>query len=270
MQDLEALLDDEAAGFAGRVGYAITNTSTREHIERRGDELFPTASAIKLPILTAFHSFVESGGASWEDSTAVDRELSRGGSGILQSLSVPELLYRDAAWLMICLSDNLATNLLLRTMSLEGTNRLIHELIDENITVNNYAGFQPGPNSGSMGKATPAALGRYLDGLVDGRLPGASETIDVARQQFYQSSIPRYLPLDVFEPDAPGAVQIAHKGGSMPGVRSDIAVLSLGETTVTMAVMTADADDKTGTPQNEGERCIGRIARLVYDAWLAG
>ena len=268
MKNLEALLEEEAHGFAGRVGYAITNTTTQEHIERNGDEFFPTASAIKLPILTAFHSFVESGATSWTETTAIDLEFSLGGSGILQHLSVPQLLYKDAAWLMICLSDNLATNLLLRTMSLEETNRLIHELIDEDISVNNYAGFQPGSTSGSMGTATPSALGRYLDGLVEDRLPGAAATLAVARQQFYQSSIPRYLPLDVFEPEAPGAIQIAHKGGSMPEVRTDIAVLKVRETTVTMAIMTADSDDRTGDPQNEGERCIGRLARLVYDSWL--
>lgn len=268
MNDLEARFEEEASGFAGRVGYSLANLSTGEEISRNGDDPFPTASTVKLPILTAFHAFVEAGKASWADTTAVDTEYSRGGSGILQYLSVPQLSYKDAAWLMICLSDNFATNLLLRTMTVDETNRIILEVVGEGIKVNDYAGFQPGKSSGSMGQTTPSAFGRYLKDLANDSLPGAAATRAVATQQFYHNSIPRYLPLDVFDPDAPGTLQIAHKGGSMPGVRADLALLTMGETTVTLAIMTADADDKAGTPQNEGERCIGRLARIAYDAWL--
>jgi beta-lactamase class A len=55
---------------------------------------------------------------------------------VLQYLSMPRSIsFRDAAWLMICLSDNLATNLLLRAMTIQGTNDLIRSTIGPDIIV---------------------------------------------------------------------------------------------------------------------------------------
>lgn len=52
---LDQRLQAIAGGFSGTVGYAIANLSAGESLHRAGDQLFPTASAIKLPLLTALH-----------------------------------------------------------------------------------------------------------------------------------------------------------------------------------------------------------------------
>lgn len=268
MNDLAGRLEAEAAGFAGRVGYALANLSTGEQLSRNADDVFPTASAIKLPVLTAFHAFVERGEASWDDLAPIEAGYAPGGSGVLEHLTLPrEISYRDAAWLMICVSDNLATNLLLRAMGLDGTNQLIREIIGEGIVVNKFAGFQPGAPVRSMGSATPGALGHYLGELAASRLPGSAATRDVALQQISRGAIPRYLPLDPYS--ATASLQVANKGGSLPGIRTDIALLRVGDTRMSMAFMIADATDTTGVFENEAERCIGRMARIAYDAWVA-
>lgn len=266
LNDLAARMEDEAARFVGRVGYMATNLATGETVSRLENELFPTASAVKLPVLTAFHSFVEGGNVGWSDYAHVRAEDVPGGSGVLQHLDLPrEITYRDAAWLMICVSDNMATNILLRAMGLDQTNSLISEIVGPDIHVNKYAGFQPGQPVRSMGDATPKALGRYLNRLANHRLPGAAETLRVAEEQVYRNTIPRYLPYDSF---AMSTIQIANKTGALPGVRTDIAVLTGADTVVTMAFMTADAEDKGDTVENEAQRCIGRLALLVYNSWL--
>lgn len=267
-QDEQAAADaDEIAnGFAGRVGYAIKNLETGAVIRRLPDEPFPTASAVKLPILTAFHQFVAEGRTSWDATETIDSSWVSGGSGILEHLSLPrEVSYRDAAWLMICLSDNLATNVLLRKMGLDYTNEVIHQLVGSDIEVRKYAGFSPSGRIESMGRATPRALLDYLEKLAADALPGATATVEVARQQMSRSAIPRCLPVQAY---GPSSVVVAHKTGALPGIRTDIALLESPGSRVAMVVMTDDALDRGFTFANEGERCIGAVARVIYQSWM--
>lgn len=267
MSALADELEREASGFAGRVGYAVSHLSTGTTVSRCESESFPTASAVKLPLLTAFHAFVDEGGASWDDMAHIDEGDLAAGSGILQHLDLPrDISLRDAAWLMICLSDNTATNILLRALTVEGANRIVDRVIGEGIRLDKFAGYESGAPVRSMGRATPGAFGRYLGDLAEDRLPGAAATRAVAAEQIYRGTIPRYLPWDAYAPDR---LRIANKTGSLPGICTDVAVLTAGGDTVTMAFMT-EADEAGDGLADEGQECIGRMARLVHDAWLGG
>src|SRR5260370_4904989 len=106
MDALAQRLEPTARRFSGRVGYALANLATGEQVLARADEIFPTASVAKLPVLTAFHAFVGQGNASWSQSVQLTSADIPCGSGILQHLSLPRtLFFPDAAWLIICVSD---------------------------------------------------------------------------------------------------------------------------------------------------------------------
>ena len=115
--DLPALkrsLDSLADAHRGVVGYSIRNLETGERIERRGDETFSTASLIKVPILVTVYDLVEKGMLSLDDELTVLKIDKVPGSGLLQHLhDGMRITVRDAAVLMITISDNTATNLLL-------------------------------------------------------------------------------------------------------------------------------------------------------------
>jgi beta-lactamase class A len=168
---------------------------------------------------------------------------------------------------MICVSDNLATNLLLRAMTIEGTNDLIRRTIGDGISIDGFAGFRPGHAAPSMGRATPRALLAYLRGLAEERPPGAAETVAVARMQSHHSMIPRYLPVNAY---GESPVHLANKTGALPGVRADIGLLESRGTTIAMVFMTADGADTGFTFTNEGEECIGQLARTAWEAWMGG
>ncbi len=260
-------LAETAGGFSGRIGYALADLTSDQLILADADDMFPTASAVKLPVLTAFHTYVAQGRASWDDTVGLSPHDVPGGSGVLQYLSLPRpISFRDAAWLMICLSDNLATNVLLRTMSIEWTNECIRSVIGPGIIVDSYAYFQPDRPTRSMGRATPRALLDYIKGLAAGRFPGSAGTLDIARKQFYRNMIPRYLPYGAY---GRSPLQIANKTGSLPGVRTDIALIENRTKSIALAIMTADSRDAGFSFENEGEVYIGKLARLTYDAWCA-
>jgi len=56
---LHKQLDALAAAHHGVLGYAISNLDTGERLSLRGDETFPTASLIKVPILVTLYDLVE-------------------------------------------------------------------------------------------------------------------------------------------------------------------------------------------------------------------
>jgi beta-lactamase class A len=101
-------------GHHGVLGYSISNLDTGERLSLRGDETFPTASLIKVPILVTLYDQVEQKQLSLDDPLTVLKVDQVPGSGVLQFMhSGMSLSVRDAAVLMSVLSDNTATNLLL-------------------------------------------------------------------------------------------------------------------------------------------------------------
>jgi beta-lactamase class A len=263
---LSDLLDAICTRFSGRVGYVFTNLDTGERLVHNEGMEFPTASTVKLPILTALHQHLQESGTPWDETIPVRRSEVAPGSGILQYLSRDlELSLRDLAWLMICLSDNTATNLVLDTIGRPRASEIIGRLIDPAIRLRGFAGAAVETSQPSMGYATPAALGGYLERLARRSLPGAADTVAVAGQQVFQSMLPRYLPQS---PDAPVPLTIAHKTGALPGIRADIGLVSSAATTVGVAIQTADGKDLAFDTLNEGELCIGALTYAVCRDWL--
>lgn len=277
---LGAVIPKIAADFPGRIGCSMRNLHTGEIYEQNGSAQLGTASAIKLPILTALWSHIEaSDTVEWSTEIPVADEDVAAGSGILQHFKLPVTLrLRDVATLMILLSDNTATNLVLRTIGRERTNELIKSEVsaDTVISVERFAGAGvddagvdgTGVDDSrlSMGVATAASLRGYLDKLASGEVTGAQPTYELAVKQPDTSGIPRFLPRTSL--DRP-SLEVAHKPGRFYGVRSDIGILKTPNGTATLAVLVEwdESVEYMGGPMSA--TCIGRIARAVYDTWLA-
>ena len=111
---LHRTLDSIDAAHRGVVGYAVKNLETGASMSFRGDSTFATASLIKVPILVALYDQIEQKRIALDDRIVVLKADKVPGSGVLQFLHDGlEITVADAAWLMITLSDNTATNLLL-------------------------------------------------------------------------------------------------------------------------------------------------------------
>jgi beta-lactamase class A len=107
-------LDSLASRTSRRAGYAVLNVDTGERLARRGDETFPTASLIKVPILVTVFDLVEQGSSRSTIRSRCSRSTRCPAPGNLQFMhDGATLSVRDAAWLMSVTSDNTATNLLL-------------------------------------------------------------------------------------------------------------------------------------------------------------
>lgn len=276
---LQSELDSIAADFSGRVGYAIADLDSGDRLVRAESEWFPTASAIKLPVLTVLHGFVASGELSWSERLEVGADAEPGGSGVLQYLDRPrDISLRDAAWLMICLSDNLATNLVLERVGFDRAARYVRALVDDGLELDKPAGRSVGERAPtrSMGRATPAALLHYLIRLTRQDYAGSAETLAVAAQQQSRSGLARYLPIDSMpDPIDPvglalsrHVVHVANKSGALPGIRTDVGIVSTGRRRIAIAALTEHSTDLGYGVEHDGERCIGALSRAVCAAWL--
>lgn len=133
---LKPQLEARIARHAGVAGVTVIDLASGEKLSIRGEELFPSASVIKLPILVELFHQLRRGHLKWSDPITMLAADQRPGSGVLQFLSTPhQLTVGDAATLMIILSDNSATNLVIDKIDTEARGmiadlaRITHELL---------------------------------------------------------------------------------------------------------------------------------------------
>src|SRR5688572_16723926 len=114
MNNLQSQLQTLAATLPGTAGVVVKDLATGQSITFNEAEPFPAASIIKLSILWAFFEQVEAGRLSATERVSLTTDAQVGGSGVLYTLAAGlNLTLQDLATLMITVSDNTATNILI-------------------------------------------------------------------------------------------------------------------------------------------------------------
>src|SRR5688572_18249849 len=121
--DVIADLERELAAFPGVGGLVAKNLGTGEKIRVNPDLETTTASTVKVPILIELFRQVEAGKLGLDDRLRYTEDVFVRGSGILRELTPGlELPIRDVATLMIVISDNIATNMLIDLLGIANVN----------------------------------------------------------------------------------------------------------------------------------------------------
>lgn len=271
-QIVEADAERLIADFVGEAAFLARNLTTGAEISYRANMVMPTASTIKLIVLAELFRQAEAGTVRLDDSLAIHPDDRRGGSGILKDLS-PDLVatVHDHAILMIALSDNTSTAVLVRLLGLDHILRLAHEwgMTDTTATF----------RSGTMREyatSTPRDIVRLLtliarDEIISPTACAAMRDILVTQQ--YHDQIARYLPFNPYARtgyDHPGPVIVRSKSGfsGAAGVRVDAGIVELPEgVRYVLCVMTEGSSDHLYRPDHDGATLNGRLSRLIFDAW---
>ncbi|MBN2205893.1 MAG: serine hydrolase, partial [Candidatus Aminicenantes bacterium] len=126
----EAELRAVAEALDGVMGYAIKDIKTGKTFLLNEDEVFPQASSIKIAILLEVFKRAEEGALNLDERLELPAAKKVAGSGILFYLSdpAPALSVRDLAVLMVVLSDNTATNLLIDRVGMDAVNKRLDGL----------------------------------------------------------------------------------------------------------------------------------------------
>lgn len=273
---LQTLLDQlnaEAATFSGRFGLAAQAVDADTPILFQAEEIFPTASVIKLAVVAEYLAQVETGHLSPGELITLDAADKVGGAGVLLDLQPGlTLTLQDLAMLTITLSDNTASNLLIKTVGgLAPVNARLASLGMPQTTLGRLFIFDsPADNTGS-----PADFLTFLLALARGQMvsPAASrQLLAMMERQQYTSYIPRYLPFHPFaaEYGLPQAVNVANKVGMLPGVVNDAALLTTPTNRYALVIFSRDCADYRPDPDNEGALLVARLAKMVYDYFVDG
>ena len=263
---LERRLNRLGRDFSGRFGLYAFDLRRREEIAVRADAVFPSASTIKLFVLRELYRQAEAGVVDLAGDCVEMGERDRViGSGVIKDLTAGlALSLRDAATLMVTVSDNTATNLLIARLGVRAIN-----------TGARRAGYSATHlhglffrGRGIRGSVTsPADTGRLLLSLAHGRelsRRASADMLDILRREQYANIIGRLIPYD---PYAPGRQRwrLASKSGSIRGVRNDAGYVVGPGCRYVISLMSDGCSDDRFNVDNEANLFLAEVAREVHE-----
>jgi beta-lactamase class A len=280
--DVEAKVRALATGFQGELGIFAKRLGTGETVEWQADTRFPTASVIKLPIMVEAFERISRGALAADTIVPVRASARVGGSGVLGELhDGAEVTIRDLIRLMIVVSDNTATNLLLEHVGVANVNARMgaYQLTNTILfrpTFGKTAEVSPElEREFGLGMSTPRDMGALLEMIANGRAVNESASKEmraILEAQQDTHMIPRKLPFDTRE------IVVANKTGTdeekLPDssgvkghVRADVGIVRSGETTYVIAIFARRIGDRSWMPDNAGLLAGAEISRVIFDAF---
>jgi beta-lactamase class A len=261
--------------FPGTVSVYAKNLDTGATFGIRETDPLRTASTIKLPILCAVFDAVERGQAKWTDPLTVTAPEKVSGTGIIASeiSDGVQLPLRDVAHLMIVLSDNTATNMILERFGADSVNayldrigikttRSMRKILGSSQLKNgegrSAAGKLPENQKYGIGMSTPKDMVTILERLEKGEIVSADaskEILAILKRCQDNGGIRRRIR----------GVPIANKTGALDALRSDVGIVYSKSGRIAMAITVDGIPESNFTPDNEGLLLIADISRILVD-----
>jgi beta-lactamase class A len=256
-RELRQVLDRRLASVVesldGVIGYAALDLTSGEEIGRLERQAFPTASTIKLAILYELFRQADEGRVALDTPSPLDRSHVVGGTGILHALGTPGLTLRDHAVLMMSISDNTATNVLIERVGLPAIASRMQALGASGIRLRRRMMDGAAARRGDENVATPREIVRLLhvlhtgEGLKPESGAGVLKILEVGAGGYIRRGVP-------------AEAAVLNKPGELEGVRVDGAIVRAAHRPYALAVMTTYLRDEP-----EGERAIAETSRAFYE-----
>ena len=264
-------LDDQVkpivASFKGKVSLFAKNLDSGETYGLNPDERVRTASTIKIAVMIEAFARVSEGKAKWTDEVVLTREKKVSGSGILNELSDGlKLTLRDAVNLMMILSDNTATNLLLDVLTTDAVNARMESLGFKQIKImrkvgsggESAAGKDPENKKYGLGMATPREMVLVMEKLERGEVISAAaskEMIDLMKREQGRNAIGRSL----------WDIPMASKYGALDRLRSAVGILYTKNGRIAMAISCDDMPETIWSVDNPAYLLMSRLSEVLAD-----
>ena len=290
-----------AASGATAMGVAIKHLESGAEIYHNADQPVPLCSVFKIPVMAEAFRQIDAGRFTLDDRwdlTLAEKNLPSGILVFLQDGLRPTV--RDLLTLMIIISDNTATDMVMHRLSVASTTKFMHELgltdihvpmtvrdifndimgeagSDPRLAFTNLDKPQPEGPSNRSGHAyslgpdndvgTPRALNQLNEMIFRGEVvnrAACDQMLHILLQQQLNQRLPRFLP---------EGTPVAHKTGTLSGIRNDSGIIYCNDHShvAVTGFCTWDAAAVKDDPVAEWDRinaidsALGHIGRLVYD-----
>ncbi len=255
--DLRALL----ATRAGTWGLYARRLDTGETVAIRSDEVMPAQSSVKVCVLLTYTKAIRLGSEERDRRVTLRSEDHELGSGVLRYLA-PGLspTLNDLAWLMIVLSDNVATRMLIREL---GGNHVVNEQMDALglPTLRLHDSLQQGA---SYMTATPHDLAEVYTHLDE----HAREILyRIEKVDFLARRVPHVSAAVDYGLTAP--VRVYGKAGWGARECVDAGLFETDSSSWVVAAMAKELPGLWQQTDSEGPRTLADLGETIYDAWSA-
>lgn len=277
-QTIDEKIREAVSGFTGTVNVYAKNLDNGASYGLRENDPVRTASTIKLPIIAAVAAAVEGGKAQWAETLLLRDEDKVSGSGVLKEFSGGlRLPLRDLARLMIVVSDNTATNLILDRFTGDYVNEFIEKQLGlvQTRSMRKILGdgknLKPTPSGLSkegqkeenkkwgIGRSTPREMVTLLERLERGEVvskAASAEILAVMKRQQYKDGIGRFYE---------DKLVVASKSGALDFLRSDVGIVYSPGGRIAMAATVDGMREVDYSAENAGNKLIGRLAVILVD-----
>jgi beta-lactamase class A len=262
--------------FSGHVTLYAKNLDSGATYALRADDPVRTTSTIKLPIMIECFAEAAEGKLKLSELLTLTQEEKVSGSGILEDLSAGDRLpIRDMIDLMIVLSDNTATNLLLNRIGGNAVNarmaqlglsqtRVMRKIIGDRNDLKpvpsgiTLEGAKPENKKWGIGRSSPHEMVILLEKLYRSALVSSDasrEMTAILKRQRDQAGMGRDMK----------NIEIAHKSGALDALRSDVGIIYTKHGAIAMAITVDDIPEPNWTPDNPGDLLISSLSEILAD-----
>jgi beta-lactamase class A len=253
-QKLEANIHEIDEHLDGVMGVAIDDLATGDQFFLHENEVFAQASSIKIAVLAELYRQAQQGKLKLTDLYTVQASDLVADSNIMGGLTpgVTRVTLRDLATMMIAVSDNSATNVLIDRVGMENVNAMLDSLGLSHTRLRRKMMDLDAAKQGRENISTPREMMTLLAALYRGKVLSKEMESDffTMLSTGKDSWIPRDLPADL---------KIADKPGELEAVRNDSGVVFVEGRPYVICVMTAFLRN-----ERDGEEAISKIS---LDAW---
>jgi beta-lactamase class A len=236
------------------MGVAIEDLHTGDRFLLHEDEVFAQASSIKIAVLANLYLQAQQNKLKLTDLYTVQSADLVADSDIMGGLTpgVTRLTLHDLATMMVAVSDNSATNVLIDRVGMENVNAMLDSLGLAHTRLRRKMMDLEAAKQGRENISTPLEMMTLLEAIYHGKVLNKQSTADFFQMLSTNKSswIPRDLPADL---------KIANKPGALEGVRNDSGVVLVEGRPYVICVMTAFLRN-----EREGEDAISRVSVVAW------
>ena len=265
-QSLDTRIHAEITSFKGKVYLFAKNLETGQEYSFNGDERVKTASTIKIAVMIEAFARVAEGRAKWTDELVLTKAARYSGSGILPELGDGlRLTLRDCVNLMMLISDNTATNMVLDYLTTDAVNARMDSLGIKQTRIMRRVGSGGESQAGKLeenkrfglGATTPHEMVQIMEKLDRSEVisqAASKETLDVMKREQARYAIGRTT-----------SDPMASKYGALDRLRSCVALVYSKKGRVAMAITVDEMPEVYWSVDNPGYLLMSRLSTILIE-----